>query len=162
MDSLEDGSNLRDTPPADFPLILQSLDGQDPHLKAVRIDNHILPRFATTWALAARLSLPELQNRLVLRLRHVYKRVCYHRHATDSPRAVDIATALSFDLDLALDFQQLEEPCGPGSAAERFLVVFYARSCLDLTMLRDGMKNLQQFGNGLQRIAEHIEEKRRV
>lgn len=58
-------------------------------------------------ALAARLNLPDLQNRVITRLKDVYKRVHNHRLVPGSPRAVGIATALCFDLDLALAFQQL-------------------------------------------------------
>lgn len=124
LDALEDGSTLRDTPLAEFRLILQYLDGQDPFLKDLRVDEHMLPRFTVAWALAAWLNLPEFQDLLVTRLREVYKRVVYYRDATDDPRAVDIANALCFDLDLALAFQQLEDVCGAGSAVERILVAW--------------------------------------
>jgi hypothetical protein len=117
---LPPGSSLPSIRPKPFQIVLAYLDGDD----ALSVftsyfeSNTFLLRFAETWALAARLCLPVLQDKLIMIMRDVH--VHHTEHGTKRQWPADE--------QLCCAIQYLREEVGPSSHAENFLICFVGRA----------------------------------
>lgn len=91
-------------------------------------DTSILLLFATTWALAARLQLPDLQNSLVSVMAGIYTQCIQNRHEYPADAHVDHA------------FRHLRADVGPGSHAEALLICFIGRTAPMISALIKQLK----------------------
>ncbi|KAH3963403.1 hypothetical protein HBI70_181390 [Parastagonospora nodorum] len=115
---LPSGSALPDVRIASLRIVLAYLDG-DEALTGLMTSTHdtaLLLLFAQTWALAARLGLPTVQNKLTSAMQDVYD------------VSLDDHTVYPADEFLLKAFSHLVQEAGKDSHAESFLICFVART----------------------------------
>jgi hypothetical protein len=116
---------LPTTQPAPFVAVLSYLNGDDA-LASVTGKRHktkLLLLFAQMWALAARLGLPDLQNKLVLALGAIYEQ-------TVSDNLQNLERHYPADNLVWKAFRRLSEEVGKDRHAEKFLICFVGRKVL--------------------------------
>jgi hypothetical protein len=118
--ALPAGSSLPNIHPKPFQIILAYLDGDESLSVFIGCfkSSIFLLRFAQTWALAARLCLPVLQNKFVALMRNVYGYYVESRSNGQYPVNQYLFEA----------FQHLRKEFGPNSHAEDFLCCFVGRT----------------------------------
>lgn len=148
LDSLEHGSSLPDTPADYFKIILRYLDGQDTDFEPMQFTTNALLLFAQTWALAAKMNLPAIQNKLVDRFKSLYSHACRVRDSPPVHYATQARPNYNPDMFVAEAFKVLNKECGNDSRAERFLICWVARFALDVTQLEHRLNSLAGYITG--------------
>ncbi|KAH7395221.1 hypothetical protein DE146DRAFT_764965 [Phaeosphaeria sp. MPI-PUGE-AT-0046c] len=128
--SLAPGSSLPTTDITPFRTVLSYLDGDAALTEFTHSnrDTSLLLLFATTWTLAARLHLPDLQNSLITAMAGIYVQALQERHSYPADPYVDQA------------FRHLHAEIGRDSHAERFLVCFIGRTAPLIPALKKQLK----------------------
>lgn len=118
LQDLPPGSALPDVHIASLRIVLAHLDGDEAltTLTTSTRGTSLLLLFAQTWALAARIGLPIVQNKLISTMEDIYD------------ASLDNRTVYPADANLLKAFDSLVQEVGKNSHAEVFLICFVART----------------------------------
>jgi hypothetical protein len=126
---------LPTTQPAPFVAVLSYLNGDDAlaSITGKKYKTKLLLLFAQMWALAARLGLPDLQNKLVLALGAIYEQ-------TVSDNLQNLERHYPADNLVRKALRRLSEEVGKDRHAEEFLICFVARTAPMISDLERQLK----------------------
>jgi hypothetical protein len=96
--------------------------------------NAFLLLFAQTWALAARLGLPKLQNELISFMTNIHAKIV-------GGKDTGLRLQQNVDVSLVKAFQHLQKQVGRNSEAEKFLICFAGRTAPLIGELEQTLNN---------------------
>jgi len=133
--TLSPGAILPNVHVKPFRIILSHLSGEDCFATPTiaNLDTYQLLLFARTWALAARMGLPVLQNKLVAAMRIIYMEAVNNALWGEK-------VAFPADKTILRAFRHLHQEIGQDSEAENFLVCFMGRTTPSIPDLKRQLK----------------------